>query len=52
MESIIINIDSKDKEKIPNMIKAIDIIMRDYFPECSYRRGFIESQERAARIEE
>lgn len=38
MESIIINIDSKDKEKIPNMIKAIDIIMRDFFPECSYQR--------------
>lgn len=46
MESIIINIDSKDKEKIPMMIRAIDIAMRGYFPECSYQRKQIPFESR------
>lgn len=46
MKSIIINIDSKDEGKIPAIIKAIDHIMRDYFPECSYQRKEIPFESR------
>lgn len=34
--------DSKDKEKMESVIKAFDIIMRDYFPMCSYSREIVE----------